>query len=64
MDALDLIAKQLGDLNKKMDIVVDKNHRLDKRVVRLESKAKYIYTTCAVFLTTMVTYLKTKFFGS
>lgn len=64
MDALDVIAKQLGDLNKKMDKVIDRNHSLDKRVVRLESKAKYIYTMCATCLVAAASYLKTKLFGA
>lgn len=63
MEALDLIAKQLGDLNAKMDIVVEKNHKLDKRVVRLESKAKYIYTMCAAVFIAAGNYLKAKFFS-
>ena len=58
MDALDLIVKKLDDIDNKLDKVMTNNHRVDKRVVRLEAKAKYIYTMGFLFVTTMLTYLK------
>ena len=64
MEALDLIVKKLDNIEEKLDAHIDKGHKLDTRVVRLESKAKYIYTMCLAFITAAGTYLKTKFFGS
>lgn len=63
MEALDLIVKKLESMDEKLDRVIEKNHKLDKRVVGLESKAKYIYMIVAAVFASGISYIKAKFFG-